>query len=90
MIPQYGKLSSHYKVSRQVILLKLIGQGILKPSDYERMTKKWNETYESLIQKVEGGKDSGGGNYYNTRAVYLGYRFIELAFGKISSRRMFN
>ena len=76
------ELSSHYKVSRQVILLKLIGQGILKPSDYERMTKKWNETYESLIQKVEGGKDSGGGNYYNTRAIYLGYRFMNLAFSK--------
>ena len=76
------KLASHYKVSRPVILLRLINQGIVERGDYRRKIKQWTEQYESLLQKAEGSKDSGGGNYYNTRAVYLGYRFLELAFGK--------
>ena len=33
-------------------------------------------------EKRAGGKIPGGGNYYNTRAVCLGYRFMELAFSK--------
>ena len=76
------KLASHYTVSRPVILLRLINQGIVERGDYRRKIKQWTEQYESLLQKAEGSKDSGGGNYYNTRAVYLGYRFLELAFGK--------
>ena len=76
------KLASHYNVSRPVILLKLIDQGILKPSDFKQKTKKWKEAHESRLEKAAESKKSGGGDYYNTRAVYLGYRFLELAFGK--------
>ena len=75
------KLASHYTVSRPVILLRLINQGIFERGDYRRKIKQWTEQYESLLQRAEGNKDSGGGNYYNTCAVYLG-RFLELAFGK--------
>ena len=42
-----GELASHYKVSRPVILLKLIDQRILKPADFKQKTKKWKEAYES-------------------------------------------
>ena len=77
-----GDLASHYKVSRPVILLKLIDQRILKPADFKKMTKKWNEAHESKLEKAAASNKSGGGDYYNTRAVYLGYRFIELAFGR--------
>ena len=35
-----GKLASHYNVSRPVILLKLIDQSILKPSDFKQEDKK--------------------------------------------------
>ena len=35
-----------------------------------------------LRRKRQESKKSGGGNYYNTRAVYLGYRFLELAFNR--------
>ena len=77
-----GELTSHYKVSRPVILLKLIEQNIFTPADYEQKIKKWKEVYESSLEKVAESKRSGGGDYYNTRAIYLGYRFLELAFGK--------
>ena len=77
-----GDLASHYKVSRPVILLKLIEQNIFTPADYEQKIKKWMEVYESSLEKVAESRRSGGGDYYNTRAAYLGYRFLELAFGK--------
>lgn len=76
------ELARHYKVSRSVILLKLIDQHILKRTDYERMTKKWKEAHESNLEKAAESKNLGGGDYYNTRAVYLGYRFMELAFSR--------
>ncbi len=75
-------LARHYKVSRPVILLKLIDRGILKPVDYKRMTKKWQQEYASKLEKLAERKKSSGGNPYNTRAVYLGCRFMELAFSK--------
>ncbi len=76
------KLARHYKVSRPVILLKLIDRHILEPTDYERMTKKWKEAQESKLEQAAVSNKPGGGDYYNTRAVYLGYRFLELAFSR--------
>ena len=77
-----GKLASHYKVSRPVILLKLIDQRILKPADFKQKTKNWKEAYEFNLEKTAESKKSGGGDYYNTRAIYLGYRFMNLAFSR--------
>ncbi len=76
------ELAGHYKVSRPVILLKLIDRRLLEPDDYKRKAKKWKEAYESKLEKEAESKKSGGGDYYNTRAVYLGYRFMELAFSR--------
>ena len=81
------ELASDFKVSRPVILLKLIDQRILKPTDYERMTKNWKEAHESNLEKAAESKNLGGGDYYNTRAVYLGYRFLELAFSRYHQGR---
>ena len=69
-------LANRYKVSRPVILLKLVNRGILTQEDAVERTTAWSAAYES-----QKGKE-GGGSYYNTRAVYLGYRFMELAFSK--------
>ena len=77
-----GALASYYKVSRPVILLKLIDRRILKPAVYKRMIKKWKEAHGFNLEKAAESKNPGGGDYYNTRAVYLGYRFMELAFSR--------
>ena len=69
-------LANRYKVSRPVILLKLVNRGIHTQEDAVERTAAWSAAYES-----QKGKE-GGGSYYNTRAVYLGYRFMELAFSK--------
>ena len=76
------ELAHYYKVSRPVILLKLVKRGILTPEDYWQRINQWTEEYIYQIEKKTGGKTSSGGSYYNTRATYLGYRFMELAFGK--------
>ncbi len=76
------ELAGYYKVSRPVILLKLVNQGSFTAEDYRQKTAQWTEEYESRLEGRVGGESSGGGNYYNTHAVYLGYRFIELAFSR--------
>ena len=76
------ELARHYKVSRPVILLKLVNRGIFTSEDYRQKTVQWTEEYESRLEGRVGGEPSGGGNYYNTHAVYLGYKFIELAFSR--------
>ena len=76
------ELANHYKVSRPVILLKLIDKGIFTRESYWQKVNQWTEEYERHLQKKAGSTPSSGGSYYNTRAIYLGYRFMELAFGK--------
>ena len=76
------ELAGYYKVSRPVILLKLVNRGVFTAEDYRQKTAQWTEEYESRLEGRTGGESSGGGNYYNTHAVYLGYRFIELAFSR--------
>ena len=75
------ELANHYKVSRPVILLKLINNNILTRRDYKKMTRQWAERYNSYQEK-KSNDDTSGGSYYNTLAAYLGYRFMELAFSK--------
>ena len=74
-------------MSRPVILLKLIDRHILKPADFRQKTKKWKEAHESKLGITAETKKSGGGDYYNTRAVYLGYKFLELAFSRYHQGR---
>ena len=76
------ELAHYYKVSRPVILLKLVKKGILTQESYWQKINQWTEEYKHQIEKKAGGKTSSGGSYYNTRATYLGYRFMDLAFGK--------
>ena len=76
------ELASYYKVSRPVVLLRLINRGVVTRNSYRRRTAQWTEGYESRLEGRGGGESSGGGNYYNTHAVYLGYRFMELAFSR--------
>ena len=75
-------LANYYKVSRPVILLKLVNRGIFTRENYWQKINQWTKEHEHRIEKKTDDKKQSGGNYYNTRATYLGYRFMELAFGK--------
>ena len=76
------ELADYYKVSRPVILLKLVGKGILTQENYWQKIDQWTEEYEHHLKKKADNKTPSDGSYYNTLAAYLGYRFMELAFGK--------
>lgn len=75
-------LATRYKVSRPVILLKLINSGILRREDYSEWMGRWTQEHEHFKEKRAGSTSPGGGNYHNTHAAYLGYRFMDLAFSK--------
>lgn len=76
------ELANYYKVSRPVILLNLVNKGIFTQENYWEKINQWTEEHEHHTQSSAGSTSPKGGSYYNTRAVYLGYRFMELAFGK--------
>lgn len=71
------RLANRYKVSREVILRKLLDQGLVNQNYYERKVQEWIEEY----RRGREGR-SGGGNYYATLATYLGDKFLKIAFSK--------
>ena len=76
------ELANYYKVSRPVILLNLVNKGIFIQENYWEKINQWTEEHEHRTESRAGSTSARGGSYYNTRAIYLGYRFMELAFGK--------
>jgi Zn-dependent peptidase ImmA (M78 family) len=72
-----------YKVSREVILRRLLDRGLVSQALYVRKSEQWNLEYRRSRQ------GRAGGNYYATQASYLGEAFLQLAFtqyrrGKVS------
>ena len=65
------ELANYYKVSRPVILLKLIDKGIFTRENYWQKVNRWSEEYERHLENTARGTTSSGGSYYNTRATYL-------------------
>jgi Zn-dependent peptidase ImmA (M78 family) len=72
------KLANRYKVSREVILRKLLDKQIVDSDYYYTKVSEWNAEYKKTRQK----KKRAGGDYYATQATYLGGKFLGLAFGK--------
>lgn len=71
----FSRLANRYKVSRAVILLKLLTRGLVTEDYYQQKVALWDKQFHSAKQEK-------GGNYYNTEMVYLGKRYINLALGK--------
>ena len=70
-------IASRYRVSREVILRRLLDAGLVDAATYEERVAAWGEQYKAA-RAVRGG----GGNYYATQATYLGEGFLRLAFGQ--------
>jgi Zn-dependent peptidase ImmA (M78 family)/transcriptional regulator with XRE-family HTH domain len=66
------ELARRYWVSREAVLRKLLDRGLVSQNYYEKKAKEWAK------QK----KDGTGGNYYATRATYLGEGFMNLVLSK--------
>lgn len=72
-----SRLANRYKVSRLVILRKYRDLHRISAAEYRKRVSKWGKETE-----VSGGEGEGGGDYYLTKASYLGEHFMSLAFGK--------
>lgn len=70
-------LADRYKVSREVILRKLLDRGIVDAATYDSWVPTWEEEY----RKSREGRGPGG-DYYATQATYLGHKYLSLAFSK--------
>jgi len=73
-------LAIRYKVSREVVLRKLLDRSLIGKEYYEKKSKDWIKEYEDYREQRKG--ESGGGDYYATQATYLGENYLKLAFGK--------
>jgi Zn-dependent peptidase ImmA (M78 family) len=63
-----SKAADEYKVSREVILIKLLNLGYAAPSDYSELKNKWDEEFRQ--------KKKGGSNYYLIKMSALGKHYI--------------
>jgi len=75
-------LAEAYKVSREVILRKLLDRGMIDHKYYEAKAGQWAKEY------LAGKAESGGGNYYRTQAAYLGNKYLGLVFGQYYQGRL--
>jgi len=69
-------VASHFRVSREVILRRLLDEGLVDEDTYEAKAQQWYEEWKESRARMTGG------NYYATQATYLGPSFLQLAFGK--------
>jgi Zn-dependent peptidase ImmA (M78 family)/transcriptional regulator with XRE-family HTH domain len=63
-----SKAADEYKVSREVILIKLLNLGYAKQSDYSTLKNKWDEEFRR--------RKNAGGNYYVIKMSALGKQYI--------------
>lgn len=71
-------LANQYCVSREVVLRKFLDRNIVGQDYYNTKVEQW--------AKEAKKSGEGGGNYYLTKGVYLGERYIEKAFNKYYQR----
>ncbi len=68
--------ANSYHVSREVIARRLLDCQIIDGSEYSKYIKPWNQ--ETITDQARGS----GGNYFATRATYLGDKYLQLVFSK--------
>ena len=69
------RLSGYYKVSREVILRRLLDRTRIQPGYYHDKVAEWQEEFEDHRRNQRPG-----GDYYSTQATYLGRKYLALAF----------
>ena len=73
------KLATYFSVSREVIYRKMLDRGLINADEYSDAAKLWDRQSKP--------PQAGSGNYYNSQFVYLGPRYIDLAFTRYYQRR---
>lgn len=75
-------LANRYRVSREVILRKLLDRELVDQEYYEAKVTQWTKEY------LESKSESAGGDYYATQAAYLGNKYLGLVFAKYYQGRL--
>jgi len=68
-----SNLAKRYRVSREVVLRRILDKGLVSREFYESKSKQWAD-------EVEAG--GAGGDYYATQASYLGDQYLRLVFSR--------
>lgn len=79
---EVARVARTYNVSREVILRRLMDEGAVDNEVYTRLAEQWNEDYRRAVSSTPGG------DYYYTKAAYLGDAFLTLAFDQLHSGRV--
>lgn len=68
-----SSLANRYAVSREVILRKLLDKGLVSQQFYTEKATEW-------IEEAKAKPKNSGGDYYATKAVYLGQNYLDIVF----------
>ncbi len=77
---QAEELSRRYRVSREVILRRILNAGLIKPNEYKATVQQWGS--EPRIKR------SGGPTFYVKKLAYLGEEYVSLAFERYYEERI--
>lgn len=80
--PAVGEVADLFKVSRHVILRRLLDHGRISQALYQRKASDWEEDFYRDYQGTSGG------SYYANQGVYLSEGFVALAFHQYHSGRI--
>jgi Zn-dependent peptidase ImmA (M78 family)/transcriptional regulator with XRE-family HTH domain len=75
-------VANRYRVSREVILRRLLDRGLVDEDTYEAKARQWYQEWADSRARMSGG------NYYATQATYLGPSFLQLAFARFHAGRV--
>lgn len=76
-------VADRFKVSREVVLRRLLDAGLVESDEYETLASQW-------IAEAQDARSSGGtgGNYYANQVTYLGNAFLRLGFDNFHAGRI--
>jgi Zn-dependent peptidase ImmA (M78 family)/transcriptional regulator with XRE-family HTH domain len=74
-----SRIARRYGVSREAVLRRMLDAGFVDPNTYQLKKDEWNREF------LRRRKKAAGGDYYATKATYLGGGFISLAFHRYHS-----
>lgn len=74
------QLANNYKVSREVILRRLLDKKLITSDFYGQMVARW--------RSIKRRKGDGGPDHYVKKRAYLGQRYLELVFSHLYQNRI--
>lgn len=77
-----AKLAKRYRVSRAVVLRKMLTDKFISRTTYNRQASALNASYRRITKK------GGGGSFYCTKLAYLGNPYVELVLNKYDQQQI--